>query len=122
MCSDIRIQSERHTCHLSFGGCQFIDNLQFWNTLHVETENIMLKTKVDLPVTLTNAGINDLVTGESCLDGGFYLTATHAVGSQPSFTDDAEDLGISISLHGIMYHESVVFARLTHNRLKCLAQ
>ena len=82
----------------------------------------MLKTKVDLPVTLTNTGIDDLAVGESCLDGGFYLTTTHAVSTQTRFTYDAENLGISISLHGIMYHESVVFARLAYNRLKCLAQ
>ncbi len=60
MCSHIRVQTEGDTCHLPFLGGKLVDDLQFGNTFHVEAENVVVKTEVDLPVALSDTGEDDL--------------------------------------------------------------
>ena len=65
MSSHIGVQSESHASHLPFSSCQFVNNLKLWNTLNIETEDVVVQSKVNLPVALANASINYFRAGET---------------------------------------------------------
>ena len=122
MCTDVRIQTESHTSHLAFLGCQFVDDFQLGNALDVETEDIVVQSEVDFPVALADTGINNLRTGETSSHTGLYLATADAVGTQSCFADDTQDAGIGIGLDGIMDAEALVLLSLTVNGTERFAQ
>ena len=108
----IGIQSEGHTGHLSFLGRQLIDDLQFGDALHVETEDIMIQTDIDLPITFTHTCIDNPTGWEAGSDAGLDLPATDTVGTHTCLTDNIEYLRVGISLDSIVYTEPLVFPSL----------
>ena len=68
MGTHIGVQTECHARHLTLGCCQLVDDLQLRDALNVEAEDIIVKSEIDLPVTLANACIDNLLTGETSLD------------------------------------------------------
>ena len=109
-------------CHLALLSCELVDDLQFWDTLHIETEDVVVEAQVDLPVALAHTGVDNLRGRESGLDGCFDLAAAHTVGTQSRFTDDAQDLGVGIGLYGIVHHEALMLAGLLVDGAQRLAQ
>ena len=79
MGTNIRIKAEGDTCNLALGGCQFIDDFQFWNTLNIEAENVIVESGIDLPVAFAYTSIDDFPCRESTLDGGLDFTTTNTV-------------------------------------------
>ena len=122
MCANVGVQTECYACRLSLCCSQFVDDLQFGYALYVETEDVVVQTEVDFPVGLTHTSIDNLVGGESGIDDGLYLASADAVGSQSRLADDLEDLGVGISLDGIVYHEPLVSSSLFVDGAQCLSQ
>ena len=60
MCTDVWIQTECHASDLVLGCSQFIDDLQLRNALHIEAEDIIVKSQIDFPIRLADTGIHDL--------------------------------------------------------------
>ena len=112
MSAYIGIQTESHTSHLALGSSQFVDDLQFRDALHVEAEDVVVQSEVNLPVALADTGINNLLVGEPSLDAGFYLATTDAVSTQASLTDNLQHLGVGIGLDSIVHTEAFVLAGL----------
>ena len=121
MGTDIGIQTEGDAGHLSLSGCQLIDNLEFWDALYIEAEDIVVDTQIDLPVALSHAGKDNLGYREAGLDRCLDLTSTDAICSEACLTDDAQYFRIGISLDGIVYYESLVARGLFVDGAKSLA-
>ena len=81
MRTHIGVQTEGDTGHLSFLSCQFVDNLQLGYALNIKTEDIIIESEIDFPISFANTGIYNLRSGETSLDRGFYLATAHTVGS-----------------------------------------
>ena len=79
MSPHIRIQTESYTSHLVLGSSQLVDYLQLGDALHVETENVVVKTEINFPVALANTGIDNLLFRKTCLDTSLYLATTDTV-------------------------------------------
>ena len=122
MGTDVGIQTEGHTGYFALRGCQFVDDLQLRDALHVEAENLVVEAEVDLPVGLSHTCIDDLRRGKSRLDGSLDLSAADAVGTQSCLTDDAEDTRVGVCLDGVVHHESLVFLCLGVNAAQRFAQ
>ena len=122
MCADVGIQAESHAGHLTFCGSQFIDDFQFGDALHVETEDIVVQSEIDLPVGLAYTCIDHLIVGEPGLDACFYLTTADAVGSHAGFTYQTEHLRIGIGLDGVVHHKTLMLASLLVDGAQRLAQ
>ena len=76
MCTNIRIDTESHSCHLSLGGGKLVDDIQFCKTLDVEAEDVLVKTEINLPVALAYTCIYYTFACKSCFAGCFYLSAS----------------------------------------------
>ena len=46
----LRIDTQGDRCHFSFGSSQLLNHLQFGSRLHIETEDVVVQSQVDLPV------------------------------------------------------------------------
>ena len=112
MCTHIGIQTEGHTSHLALGCCQFVDNLQLGNALHIEAEDVVVQTEINLPVALAYASVDDFRTGETCLDAGLYLATADTVNTQACLTDNSEHLGVGIGLDSIVHTKALMSAGL----------
>ena len=44
VCTYIRVQTEGHTSHFILSRCQFVDNFKLWNTLNIETEDVVVQS------------------------------------------------------------------------------
>ena len=75
----IGIQAKSYTCNLAFSCCQFVDDFQFRNAFHIKAKDVVVQSKVYLPITFAYTGKNDFRTGKTCFDRCFYLTTTYAV-------------------------------------------
>ena len=106
--SHVGVQPECHAGGFAFLRSQLIDNLQFGYALHIEAEDVVIQSEIDFPVSLTYTGIDNLVAGEPCPQGCFYLASTDAVSTQSCLTDDAQHFGIGICLDGIVYAEALM--------------
>ena len=56
----IWVQAEGDACYLALLGCQFVDDLQLGDALHVEAEDIAVEAEVDFPVALSHTSIDNL--------------------------------------------------------------
>lgn len=61
VCTYVWIYAEAHPCYLTFLLCQLIDNLKLGDTFHIEAENVLVESKVYLPVGLSNSCIYNLL-------------------------------------------------------------
>ena len=122
MSPHIGIQAEGYTGNLPLGSSQLVDNLQLGDALHVEAEDVVVQAKVNLPVALTNACIDDALAGETGLDAGFYLAAADTVDTQACLTDNLQHLGVRIGLDGIVHAKALMFAYLLSDGAKRLSK
>ena len=114
MRTDIGVDAESNVGYFALGSGQFVDDFQFRNRLDVETENIVIESQVDLPISFAYTGKDDLPGRKTGFDGSTDFTSADTVGTQSAFADDGQYLGIGIGLDGIVYTEVVVTSRLTH--------
>ena len=75
---------ESNIGYLAFGCGQFVDNFQFGYGLYIKAEDIIIQSKIYLPVCLTHSSKHNLVGWETSLDCRTDFTATHTVRSQPA--------------------------------------
>ena len=104
----IGVDTESNIGYLAFGCGQFVDNFQFGYGLYIKAEDIIIQSKIYLPVCLTHSGKHNLVGWETSLDCRTDFTATHTVRSQPALTDNSQNLRIGIGLHRIMHRIVIV--------------
>ncbi len=109
----IGIDAESYIGNFTFGGSQLVDDFQLRHRLDIETENIVIESQVDFPISLTDSGKNDLPGRETGLDGSADFTSADTIGTQSTFADDGQYLRIGIGLDGIVYTEIVVTCHLT---------
>ena len=112
MSAHIGVQPEGYCCYLSLGGCQFVDDFQFGNALHVEAENACIESDIDFPIALAYAGKHYLRGRKACIEHGLDFASADTVDSQSGLTDDVQHLGIGIGLHGVVYMPVVVAPHL----------
>ena len=70
------------------------------------------QSQLNLPIALADTCIYNLVGSETGFQSRLDLTTADAIGTQSSFTDDAQHLGVGIRLDGIVNHEAFVFRYL----------
>ena len=76
------IDAETDVGHFAAGAGQFIDDLQFGDTLNIETENLLVESEIDLQDALADACIDNLRCREAGVDGGLNLSAADAIDTQ----------------------------------------
>ena len=104
----IGVDTESNIGYLAFGCGQFVDNFQFGYGLYIKAEDIIIQSKIYLPVCLTHSGKHNLVGRETSLDCRTDFTAAHTVRSQPALTDNSQNLRIGIGLYRIMHRIVIV--------------
>ena len=122
MGAHIRIQAEGHTGNLAFGSSQLIDDFQLGDALYIEAEDVVVESQVNFPVALAHTSKYNLGGREACLDAGLNLASADAVNTQTCFADNAEQLGVGVSLDSIMYVPCLVLLCLLFDSLERLAQ
>ena len=103
VCIDIGVDAQRHAGFASHLGCQVVDIVQLGQTLHIETENIVLQSGSDFPVAFPHAGKNDFSGRETGINSCPDFPTAHAVCTQSGCGDGSQQFGIGIGLDGVMY-------------------
>ena len=122
MSANIRVQTEGYTCRLTFLCSQIVDDFQLRDTLNVEAEDIVIQSKVNLPVALTYAGKDNLRCRKACLHGSINLSATHTVGTKSGLTDQAKQTRISVGFDSIVYDKALMLTGFFVDCAQSLAQ
>ena len=91
---------------------QLVDDLQLGQALHVEVLDAGLEPELYLPVSFAHAGEDYLPGREAGVECCLYLTAAHAVGSQPCLPYVAQHLGMGACLDGIVHVVALVALHL----------
>ena len=92
------VDTEGNRGYFVFGSCQFVQDFQFGSRLYVEAENIVVQPQVDLPVCFADTGVNDFISGETCIECRLYFSTAHTVGTQAIFCDNRQNTGIGVCL------------------------
>ena len=120
--TNVGVKAEGHTCCFPFSDSQFIDDLQFGNTLNIEAEDIVVESEIDFPVSLSNTGIHYFRCRKTCTQAGLYLSTAHAVCTKFILANHAQHLWIGICFYCIVYLESIMLLHLCVNGTESLSE
>ena len=103
VCSHVRVDAQRHVCHLAFRFGQLVDDLQFGHTFNVEAADTGIQSEVYFPIAFSYTSIHNIFCFKSCIQCRLYFATAHAVGAQTSLLYDVQNFGVGISFYSIMH-------------------
>ena len=119
---DVRVDAQSDVSHFAFGHSELINHLHLGDALHVKALNFSIEGKVNLPIGLAYASIDDFLGVKAMLERGPHLIPTDTIDAEAIIAHLLKDSGVGIRFDCEVYAIIMVVSETPHLRQRLLEE